>query len=313
MVLRAAIKRLGFWLAVTGLTLCLLVWVVSTHRTKQQVEYARDPEWWLNPAISDEQLQAAFEPFVEVPETERLTVEETISLALCDEGCWGLERWANPDARPELWDIVEIDDDGIYLFQVVAFRILGYIGDASDVERIVRFVRSYSGVLNHADNSRVDACLYTIGTMALRGVDAAKKNLDDMSDVSYWKDSFEYRPDSLVRDNELTSELYWTASVLRAQAIAGEENLPEICRKVMSQIPDKKRRREMAWRINPLELRLSAASNRHYFGKRVPTESERHGLRLGYERKDEIRSARSRAVRELSKDFPEWMRPKPLR
>ena len=101
--------------------------------------------------------------------------------------------------------------------------------------------------------------------------------------------------------------------VFGAQANAGKKELGELCRTVTSGITNLKRRHAIAWQIDPVILRLGAASNRHYFGKRIPTDSEKRSFQKVYKRRAEIMSAGSRAVRDRSKDFPEWMRPKPLR
>lgn len=309
---RRTVNKLWGTVCVTAIIVVLVAYLSITKRRHDSGIAATDSNW-LNHTITEEEVQATFKPFVEVPESDRLTVEETMGLALCDEGCWGLERWAHPDANPQLWEVIETDDDGIYRFQVVAYGILGYTGDGRDVEGMLGVLRSYSGVLNQADNNRVGAILHALGMMALRGVDEAAKSLDEMSDLRYWKNSFQYKPENLVQEGELTSDLHWIAIALDAQAIAGKRELGQLCRALTSGIANQKRRHAMAWQVDPVRLRLGAASNRHYFGSRIPTEQERRSFRMSYERRAEIMSAGSRAVRDRSKEFPEWMRPKPLR
>ncbi len=249
-----------------------------------------------------------------VPDDERLTIEETVALAICDGAMPSyLMKRANPLARPQVWEILEINDDGISAVHGASYAVLGYIGADADAARMVEQLRSFSGVLNAADDRRVRAIIGALGKMGLRGVGTAIKSLDEMSDVNYWKGRFKFKPDELMRDFDLPPELETVCLVFVAQALWRNDELPPKFKKILAEIPNEKHRQIVAWRFDLIEPRRGVAAA-IIEGQKRPTEKMRQGLRTMYEQRDRILSSKSRAQRERwnRENLHPWLRPRPL-
>ena len=249
-----------------------------------------------------------------VSDDERLTIEETVALAICDGAMPSyLMKRANPLAREQVWDVIQINDDGISAPQSASYAVLGNIGDDADAARMVEQLRTFSGVLNAADDRRVRAMIGALGTMGLRGVGTATKSLDEMSDVNYWKGRFQFKPDELMRDVDLPPELEIVCLVFVAQALWRNDELPPKFKQILAEIPNEKHRQTVAWRFDLIEPRRGVAEA-IITGQKVPTEKFRQGLRTMYEQRDRILSSKSRAQREIwdSKYLHPWLRPRPL-
>ena len=249
-----------------------------------------------------------------VPDEERLTVEETVGLALCDGAMPShLMKRANPLAILQVWDIIQINDDGLWLIHSQSYGVLGYIGDDADAARMVEQLRSYSGILNAADDRRLRAIIGNLGRLGLRGVGTAIKSLDEMSDVNFWKGRFKFKPDELMRDFDLPPDLETACLVFDAQALWRYDEWPPKFKKMLAEIPNVKHRQIVASRFDLMEPRRGVAQA-IIEGQKLPTEKMRQGLRTMYEQRDRILSSKSRAQREIwdSKYLHPWLRPRPL-
>ena len=313
MNLRASHRRFVRWIAVV-----LVAFVVEeTARYGLRVyseSVLRRGSGPIPVSKSISELALTYPSTFEVPDEERLTVEETVGLALWDEAIsFHLLKRANPLAREQVWDTIQINDDGIAGLHVAAYRVLGFIGDDADAARMVEQLRSFSGILNAADDRRVRAIIGNLGRMGLRGVGTAINGLDELSDVNYWKGRFKFKPDELMRDFDLPPELETVCLVFGAQALWRYDEWPPKFKQMLAEIPNEKHRQIVASRFDLMEPRRGVAAT-IIKGQKKLTESQRQGLRTMYEQRDRIISGTSRAQREMwdNKHTHRWLRPRPL-
>lgn len=266
----------------------------------------------LSKSLSD--LALTYPNTFNVPDDERLSVEETVGLAVSSECvCPHLFKRANPQATPQLWDLIKVDDDGIFTLQVQAYYILGYIGDDRDATRMVDELRSYSGVLNEASRQRVEVIIWGLGRMNLRGIRTAKRVLDEMSHVEYWKGRFQFKPDNLFREHDLPPELETVCLIFDAQAMWLKDDWDPQFKKVLAGIANKNHRQRVESRFDLLKTRRGFVEA-IFLESKKPTEFERQGLRLTYEKRDYLIRETSKAQREIwsSPHLHPWLRPRPL-
>lgn len=311
MSLRASHRRLIRWV-----TIALVALVVEEtaryglraySRASLRSGYERIPV-----SKSIRELALTYPSTLQVSDEERLTVEETIGVAI--SGCTKLHlmRRTNPLAASQLWDIIRIEDDGLWMIHEESYKVLGYIGDDSDAVKMVEQVRSYSGTLNKADNMRLHAIIRALGLMGLRGVGTAVKNLDEMSDVNYWKGRLKYLPDELMRDFDLPPELETACLVFEAQALWRSDEWPPKFKKMLAQISNEKHRQIVASRFDLIEPRRRIAES-ILVGQKRPTDEMRQGLRTTYAQRERMMGAESRSQRERDNEHTHpWWRLRPL-
>ncbi len=249
-----------------------------------------------------------------IPDEERLTVEETIGLVVSGGGPSHVEKRVNPQAIPRLWQLLEIDDDGICAIHAEAYKILGYIGDDADAARMVEKLRSYKGVLNAADQWVEPLIISGLGIMALRGIGTAVKSLDEMSDVNYWKGRFQYVPDDLMGDQFLPPELETVCRVYCAQAFWRKEEWEPKLKRFLSGIKNKKHQQLAASHLGQIgPIRSFIWADVVLKERKKPTESVRQIYRMQYERREQFIRSTSRGQREVWKTAtPDWLQPRPL-
>ena len=260
------------------------------------------------------ELALTYPDTFKVPDEERLTVEETVGAALSDEGTPAfITRRANPQASAQLWDIIQIRDDGIYQIQSNCYRFLGYIGTDADAARMLDELRSYSGVLNNADRGRVHGIFGGLGTMELRGIDAAVQGLNEMSDVSYWKGRFQYRPENLRPEGVLPPEVENVCLTFQAQAIWRSDEWPPNFKRMLAGITNKAHREQILSRFDLPTIRRGYA-NAVVLVQKPVTENHRRWLQKSYEQREAWLISISKVQREMwdRPDVHSWLRPRPL-
>jgi len=120
--------------------------------------------------------------------TEALSVEETLGAAVTkyeDLPMQPLHSRANPGAKEGLYKLLSNAEYGMY--QTNALRMIGYIGDEGDAEKLARMLKAYSGALTGAQENSLTATLAALGLMARRGVARAESELVAASKYEYWK------------------------------------------------------------------------------------------------------------------------------
>jgi hypothetical protein len=124
-------------------------------------------------------------------EKDLLTVEETVGAVLDRRADgfgyrWNLYRQANPNARKAVLSLLA--DDRARFYRQAALRVLGYIGEDGDVSLIERaMLGSFTGLLTDSQQSDLRAFCDCMGLLAGRGSTSAKKLLDDMTTLDYWR------------------------------------------------------------------------------------------------------------------------------
>jgi len=125
-------------------------------------------------------------------EGDMLSVEETVALAkrVSDGGSsparFALARRANPAARPVLYRILADPEQRRHWPAIVAF--FGWLGQAEDVPKLVRFVESRKGSFAAFEGTAVIEVGRTLSVMTARGVPSAKNAVEKMIRPDYWRD-----------------------------------------------------------------------------------------------------------------------------
>ena len=217
-----------------------------------------------------------------------LTVEETIGAVFLTERSSHIHRRANPAAKIALYQMLDEDVEDMGLHQTL-IRILGYIGDGRDAEKLVDRLKKYQGVLwlsRRGHRNAASEIFLSLGVMSRRGLSEASTILNEMLSPEYWQNSFKWTPDGFTGD-PLPSEIQSIAWAIRGCAIAGRRDLVEIRESVLSQIADPKVRECMSWTISmdrmislEQEIRIEEAS--------IPTRSEREILRRLYDEREQV-------------------------
>ncbi len=217
----------------------------------------------------------------------QLTVEETIG-AVFTFGETRLYRWANPDAKVELFRLLdeEVEDMG---HQVPIVQMIGYIGDEKDAVKLCDILKGYRGILFESRRCHPDVAISIfngLGLMSRRGVPGADEIIREMLSPDYWKDTFKWHPPDL-KAMPLSAELESVNWALWAYAISGQDDLSEIRQSILMRIEDEKVRDYMAWRCDL--TRMKAEIQRlHAEEVKIPTESERQFLRRLYNERDSV-------------------------
>lgn len=272
------------WLIVFSLIVCLSSMLLVTKASFKKRDLSSP---WIT-------LEVA------VPPPDRLlSVEETIGLSLLGESLpYHLFQRANPEAKEELYRLLDANDEGLYRFQGNAYWILGYIGDADDAIRMRNTLYEFSGVLSRAQCKKVVAMFFGLGLMSRRGINTASDILDEMTDAGYWSDAFKWRPDEFVTSNHLTAELESLAWVMLAQTIAGRrDDLTDIRNELLANISVRERRQYMAHRIDPFRNKAEADGMLRN-EKKIPTAEEHAMLKLLYDEREERLQSESDAYKE---------------
>ena len=204
-----------------------------------------------------------------------LTVEQTLGAVFIryEEGApWNLFANANRDAKPALYRILA--NPGSAEHHPNAWRILGYIGDTADAEKMEQAVlERYSGVLTAREAGAVQAIFAGLGLMCRRDVQQAGDIIDRMCDVDYWRNvEFRWRPE---RSGVAPGfEYECISNVLNGYRLSRKADLKDKVASVVSKIGDPERRRYMEWRIDP--ARLTEAAEATWQAEKQPVSA---GLR----------------------------------
>ncbi|MEX2141320.1 MAG: hypothetical protein WD894_18790 [Pirellulales bacterium] len=197
---------------------------------------------------------------------DTLTVPETVG-AVFQIGkhgtLWHLYIRANPDAKQSLYAIV--NNKQLARYHENALRIIGYIGDASDVTRLERSVhRDFKGGLSSKERNAIVAIFDALAVMSRRGIPEATEVLDKMLTRSYWKDiAFRWRPEEVKSPLNTVDQL--VSYVLWAYPKTGRiDDLEDKLNQVLKEVDDEQRREVMAKRnsmktLLGIGLRMRAA------------------------------------------------------
>jgi len=185
-----------------------------------------------------------------------LTVEETLGTVfiLQIEGGppWHLYKNANPEAKEALYPILANKEAERY--HANAWRILGYIGDDSDVKKLEDAVRGdYSGALTGWQRRSMEGAFDCLGLMSARNIASARECVDRMCKPDYWsRVEFTWYPANLQRDPP--GFVYETISrVIRGYNLAGKE-AAEKAASVLGAIREPGLAEYMKLRIDPARL-----------------------------------------------------------
>ena len=120
----------------------------------------------------------------------RLTESQSLALVFAQGETASLEqayRLADPAVKSSLYRI--LGDDTLSSRHACVARILGWIGDASDVPRLQEYLKTHFKSPISADGYHsINAMTYAVGIMAWRNVDGADRLLDTMTYAGFWKD-----------------------------------------------------------------------------------------------------------------------------
>lgn len=216
-----------------------------------------------------------------------LTMEETIG-AVFTEGQTQLYRHANPGAKDELFRLLneEVEDMG---YQVSIVEMIGYVGDASDAERLRDLLKGYRGILFESLRCHPEVAISifkSLGVMSRRGVEGADRIIREMLAPPYWKDTFKWRPPGLSTV-PLSAELESVNWAIWAYAYSEQEGLTEVRQSVLMKIEDPNVRAYMADRCDLDRLKEQVRRLREAEAKN-PIESERQFLRRLYDERDSV-------------------------
>jgi hypothetical protein len=205
-----------------------------------------------------------------------------VSRAIC--------RRADAEARGELYQILGNPD--LHQFHHNAFRVLGYIGDRSDVDRILSFVSKQSGKsLSDEEEDVLESAVDALGVLGRRGYSEATNALRRMSQPEYASQiRLAMHDDYDLRDaGGLTSELEFIVWCFKARTMAGEDVSAEAAVIVKTIDHDQLRRtmiyrsassgmKQTCWEIYLSEFLPVARGNRRHFEeayrKRFATDAD---------------------------------------
>lgn len=191
-------------------------------------------------------------PSAEEHRSESLTVDETVGTVLFrGEVPFSLCRFGNPAAVATVRKILE--NQQLSDFHTNAIVMLGYIGDAQDVERLKKVVGNLSGELTHPERLRTARLLDALGLLHRRGIDDAGYMLDSMMYHEYWDPKpikwYANGAPAVSTDADVFVRL-----AMNSAALSRQSGLEERIEKVLAQIPAGERRDSMALMLTPKRL-----------------------------------------------------------
>jgi hypothetical protein len=151
----------------------------------------------------------------------RLTEEETLGVVLfANHGpAWHLYPHANPTAKPRLYQLLNSHE--LDRFHGNAYRVLGYIGDEVDVDRIQQALTETYRDLGGFRMKSVFGAFDGLAVLARREVPGAREVLIEMRQPAYWKDRPRwFNADSL--DDQLQIAFYISGAIATHQEYDGQ-------------------------------------------------------------------------------------------
>lgn len=196
--------------------------------------------------------------------SNRLSVQETIGAAFIrpeDGGLpWNLYSRANPDAKAQLYEI--LSNPNLKEHHPGVWKILGYIGDTSDVKRIERSLENdYSGILTEQEKTIVRAYFDALGLMSGRDIKEAQALVEKLMKVAYWETAkFRWFPNEVKAKPGFEYEMI--SLVLKGYSLSGREDMAGMALDIVKSINDPGLREYMQGRVDPTRLAYEAKAVR---------------------------------------------------
>ncbi len=188
-----------------------------------------------------------------------LSVEETLGavFTIYEEGLpWNLFRNASHDAKPALYAILANKEVGRYHPNV--WRILGYIGNGADAERMERTIlHDFTGQVAGMEAKAFHAVCDALGLMCRRDIGEATAIIDGMCDPGYWK-QVKFRFAWSKVKSVPPFEYECVSDVLYGYRLSGKADLNTKVESVLGSIDDPQVLKYMKYRIDPTRLAASA-------------------------------------------------------
>jgi hypothetical protein len=93
----------------------------------------------------------------------------------------------SPDAKNAFWNILY--DPETSEKHVMATLAIGYVGDESDVVKLIKRIQNFDKPLSEAGLDILLSCIEALGRLYRRGIDSAGKALTEMSSTIYWQNT----------------------------------------------------------------------------------------------------------------------------
>lgn len=211
---------------------------------------------------------------VQTPEDNPLSVDETMGLVF-SRNLHGqhirLYSHANPEARDAVRLVLK--DPELGEFHESAWRILGYIGDESDIALAEQTLGAMNGQISAKESAKLSGMFHSIGVMSRRNVSGAHELSERMVSAEFWeKMQFRFRAEPWIVD-------FPTEAILKfydGYAVSGLTNLQARVEKLADRATGEGKE-YVAWRSS--EKRIIEVSTNLSAGERERvTDDERAEL-----------------------------------
>ena len=189
---------------------------------------------------------------------EVLTVDQTLGrvFIIPDENNYALVHRANPAARGAIRRVLE--DPGLERYHATAWRMLGYLGDSEDVDRLERRLRSFTGVAAGSDLTQSLGGMFdAIGLMCGRDVGAAQALMDRMQRSDFWDEVAFRWYDPRVK----TAVPFAYDSIIRLMfgySLARKPDLQNRVDRILASVGDRPFRNDVRWQLKVDQLQSRA-------------------------------------------------------
>jgi hypothetical protein len=191
-----------------------------------------------------------------------LTVRQTMDLAflrLQHGEPWDLYQRANPSAADGLRKIIA--DKTLRVHHAAAWRMLGFIGDKSDVARIQRFLdQPPVAVFEEVDQVEMAAALQSLGILYKRNVADSSQLFEKIIDVKYWS-SVSFKWSETAERSPIPPRYLMWAVACEGYALANKNDFDAKIEQIVDSINEPSVAEYVRWRVGPIRLKQVREGN----------------------------------------------------
>ncbi len=231
---------------------------------------------WLKLSVLVVSLSALAVCGRSVDHADVLSVDETMGVIFRGEQDYHLLQRANPDARQALYEFLE--DEVFKWHHPQAIRILGWIGESSDVVELREMIDRFEGPLQALNRRRVEAVFQAWATMARRDIPGAEEEIARFCMPEAWNSApFSWQDPALLEEHP---EYAYDGPIhaIRTYSVVGEGNMKELREQLLREVEDPGARHRINYYLTDKYV-LPAIQKREEQEARPVTDRDREQLR----------------------------------